>query len=171
MAKKKLNIIGIVFAALILVGLILAIVGMCTPILSNGDLKVSIGLFDDKWADLDKLREAASKANADVTIPSRTFTLISFIVLLIGAVVAVLSAVLDMLGKGNKIIGLCGGAVAVLGGLLVLIAGLVLASDFTEYSKVVNQSISAGAGIWLGFIGGLLAGVPAILGALKVGQK
>ncbi|MCH5153638.1 MAG: hypothetical protein J1F71_00355 [Clostridiales bacterium] len=167
MAKKKLNVIGIVFAALILVGLVLAIVGMCTPILSNGDLKVSVGLFDEEWSKLEKLSESMPNLN----VPSRTFTIIAFVVLLIGAVVAVLSAVLDMIGKGNKFIGLGGGAVAVLGGILVLIAGLVLASDFTEYSKIVDQTISAGAGIWLGFIGGLLAGVPAILGALKVGQK
>ena len=166
---KKLNIIGIVFAALILVGLVLSIVGMCTPILSNGDLDVSIGLFDKEWAELEKMSDAAAKAG--ISLPSRTFTLISFIVLLIGAVVALVAALLDMLGKGNKFIGLCGGAVAILGGILVLIAGLVLASDFTDYTKLLNQSISAGAGIWLGLIGGLMAGVPAILGALKVGQK
>lgn len=171
MAKKKLNVIGIVFACLALVGLILAIVGMCTPVASATvrDETVSHTLFDDIWETFAKMQEAADKANQNVTIPSRAFTIIAFVVTLVGLVVVIAHEVLALIGKDIKLVGLCGGALTAIGAILILVAGLVLAGQFNDLSK--SDLYGAGVGIWLGFIGGLLAGAAGILSALKVGQK
>lgn len=171
MAKKKLNVIGLVFACLVLVGLVLTIVGMCTGILSTtvlGETK-SVTLFDEIWEQLAKTSEGANKLNVDVTIPSRTFTLVAFIVTLVGAVVLLANAVLKLLGKDVKFLGLIGGAVAVVGAILILVAGLVLAGQYNDYLGV--EVWSAGVGIWLGFIGGLVAGAAGILSSLKMFNK
>ena len=172
MAKKKLNVIGLVFACLVLVGLVLVIVGMCTGIISAtaGNESESISLSHDIWDVFAKAQELADKApNVDVNIPSRTFTIIAFIVTIIGAVALLAHAVLAILGKDIKLLGLCGGGITVIGAILILVAGLVLAGQFNDYSKL--DIYSAGAGIWLGFIGGLVAGAAGILFALKIGQK
>lgn len=172
MAKKKsLNVLGIVFAALVLVGLALVIVGMCTGIITATALgkSTSTGMFDDEWEALAKLSETANKLNTDVTIPSRTFTLVAFIITLIGAVVLLAHAVLKLVGKDIKLIGLVGGAVTVIGAILILVAGLVLAGQFNTYYKM--DVYSAGVGIWLGFIGGLVAGAAGLLSALNIGNK
>ncbi|MDE7165259.1 MAG: hypothetical protein K2O04_07565 [Clostridiales bacterium] len=167
MTKKKLNIISIVFMALILVGLVLVIVGMCTGVVSaEGE---STTLFDDGW-DMPGM-------------PSTTFTVVAFIVAIIGAVALIVNSALGLLGKDIKILGLAGGAVAVVGAVLVLVAGLVLAGDLSDIInslsnlgssigvEVPKVSVSAGVGIWLGFIGGLVAGASGILSALKIGSK
>lgn len=170
MAKKQLNVIGLVFMCLVTVGLVLAIVGMCTGIVSGeGE---SMGLFHDVWAQLEKLPQSAIDAaeKLGITIPSRTFTLIAFIVTLIGAVAVLVNCILGLLGKDIKILGLVAGAVTIVGAILVLVAGLVLAGNFDKYAGDKGL-ISAGVGIWLGFIGGLVAGVAGLLSALKVGQK
>lgn len=169
--KKKLNILGIVFAALVLVGLVLVIVGMCTGIITATvlDKSTAIGMFDDVWDTLAKLSETANKLNTDVTIPSRTFTLIAFIVTLVGSVVLLAHAALKLVGKDIKLLGLVGGAVTVIGAILILVAGLVLAGQFNTYYKM--DVYSAGVGIWLGFIGGLVAGACGILSALNIGGK
>ena len=101
-----------------------------------------------------------------ITVPSRTFTLISFIVLLIGAVVLVIDAILRVfMGKDLKIVRIIGVALAFVGAILVLVAGLVLAGDFKDFAKL--DIYSAGVGIWLGFIGGLVAAVGGGLPLLK----
>ena len=177
MAKKKqLNVIGLVFACLALVGLILAIVGMVTPIISWEFLgkSYSLGLFADGWANFEDNAALAERLN--ITVPSRAFTIIAFIVTLIGAVVVVADAVLKLLGKDVKFIGLCGGALAIVGGILVLVAGLVLAGQCNSFGEVMGMGkdidiYGAAVGIWLGFIGGLVAGASGILSALKIGQK
>ena len=165
MAKK--NTLGIVFLVLAIVGLILAVVGFGTGVVAaEGE---STGLFEEGW-DMPGM-------------PSRTFAILAFIVTLVGAVVVIVHAILGMIGKDIKILGLCGGAVAVIGGILVLVAGLVLASKFSDLINLASNigsgmgidvpkiSVSAGIGIWLGLIGGLMAGVAGILNALKIGQK
>ena len=169
---KKLNVIGLVFMGLVAVGLILAIVGMCTGIVSNSATETSVGLFAKEWAELEKLPQAAIDAaeKLGITIPSRTFTLIAFIVTLVGAVALIVNGILGLLGKDIKILGLVAGAVTVVGAILILVAGLVLAGNFDKYAGDKGV-ISAGIGIWLGFIGGLIAGVAGLLSALKVGQK
>ncbi|MDE5562281.1 MAG: hypothetical protein K2J01_01890 [Clostridiales bacterium] len=171
---KKLNVVGIVFFALIIVGLILAVVGMCVPIITMtppiGESE-SVGLSHEIWDTLAKLKEAADKLNQDATIPTKTFTVIAFVVTLVGAGILAVNGILGLLGKDIKILGLVGGAVAIVGGILVLVAGLVLAGQFNDYGKAAGLKYSAGIGIWLGAIGGILAGAAGLLGALKVGQK
>lgn len=167
MAKKKLNVIGIVFMSLIIVGLVLVIVGMCTGVVSaEGE---STTLFDDGW-------DAPG-------MPSTAFTIVAFIVAIIGVVILIVNAVLGLLGKDIKVLGFVGGAVAIVGAILVLVAGLVLASDLSDVINAIGNlgssigievpkaSVTAGVGIWLGFIGGLVAGAAGILSALKVGSK
>ncbi|MCH5155624.1 MAG: hypothetical protein J1F69_03370 [Clostridiales bacterium] len=168
--SKKISTIGIVFSVLALVGLVLVIVGMCTGVVSAGG--ESTTLFDEGWEMFESdMVKAAAKAQG-LTLPSRTFPIIAFVVAIIGAVAALAYCVLGMVGKEVKILGLVAGGVAILGGILVLVAGLVLAGQFNDCTKIFGMdSVSAGVGVWLGMIGGLLAGVPAILGALKVGQK
>ena len=164
---KKLNVIGLVFTCLAVVGLVLAIVGMCTGVVSiEGETAT---LFDDSW-------DAPG-------MPSTAFTLVAFIVALIGALIVLANGVLGFLGKDIKILGLVGGAVAIVGGILVLVAGLVLAGDVSDIVNAIGNlagsmgvevpkaSVNAGIGIWLGTIGGILAGAAGLLGALKVGQK
>lgn len=170
MAKKKSpNILAIVYAGLILVGLILEIVGMCTPILSSSALDVSAGLFGDGWEQLERLSSAAIMQGLDM--PSRTFTVVAFIVALVGTVTLIAYAALKLVGKDIKILGLIGGAVTVVGAILVLIAGLVLAGDFNKLIFFPNKSVNAGVGIWLGFIGGLVVGAAGLLSAFNIGSK
>lgn len=162
MEKSAKKLCGFIFAALVAVGLVLAIVGMCTGIVTMtvGSASKSIGLFDAEWAEMEKAAEGG------ITVPSRTFTLISFIVLLIGAVVLVIDAILRVfMGKDLKIVRIIGVALAFVGAILVLVAGLVLAGDFKDFAKL--YSYSAGVGIWLGFIGGLVAAVGGGLPLLK----
>lgn len=164
---KKLNVIGIVFTALAAVGLVLAIVGMCTGVVSvEGE---SITLFDEGW-------DAPG-------MPGTGFAIVAFIVALIGALIVLVHGVLGFVGKDIKILGLVGGAVAILGGILVLVAGLMLASDINDLMNLAGSiagsigmdvpeiSVNAGVGVWVGTIGGVIAGVAGLLNALKVGQK
>lgn len=162
MEKSAKKLCGFIFAALVAVGLVLAIVGMCTGIVTMtvGSASKSVGLFDAEWAEMEKAAEFG------ITVPSRTFTLISFIVLLIGAVVLVIDAILRVfMGKDLKIVRIIGVALAFVGAILVLVAGLVLAGDFKDFAKL--DIYSAGVGIWLGFIGGLVAAVGGGLPLLK----
>ncbi len=165
MEKSAKKLCGFIFAALVAVGLVLAIVGMCTGIVTMtvGSASKSVGLFDAEWAEMEKAAEGAEMFG--ITVPSRTFTLISFIVLLIGAVVLVIDAILRVfMGKDLKIVRIIGVALAFVGAILVLVAGLVLAGDFKDFAKL---DYSAGVGIWLGFIGGLVAAVGGGLPLLK----
>ena len=166
MEKSAKKLCGFIFAALVAVGLVLAIVGMCTGIVTMtvGSASKSVGLFDAEWAEMEKAAEGAEMFG--ISVPSRTFTLISFIVLLIGAVVLVIDAILRVfMGKDLKIVRIIGVALAFVGAILVLVAGLVLAGDFKDFSKL--DIYSAGVGIWLGFIGGLVAAVGGGLPLLK----
>ncbi|MDE7107661.1 MAG: hypothetical protein K2O39_04990, partial [Clostridiales bacterium] len=142
----------------------------------------SVGMSHEIWDILSKVKELVDKSNLDVTIPTKTFTVIAFVVTLVGAGILVVNGILGLLGKDIKILGLVGGAVAIVGGILVLVAGLVLAGQFGSYLEDAAKlggsaglpkgaEFSAGIGIWLGAIGGILAGVAGLLNALKIGQK
>lgn len=156
MEEKAKKLCGYIFAALVAVGLVLAIVGMCTGIVtaSAGGMSESVTLFDEGWAEL------------DITVPSRTFALIAFIVMLVGAVLLVVDAVLRVfMGKDLKIVRIIGVALAFVGAILVLVAGILMASDFNDLTKL--DIYSAGVGTILGFIGGLLAAIGGGLPLLK----
>lgn len=184
-SKSKLNVFGIVFAALILVGLVLVIVGMC---IGNVSMTIAgktetITLFDESWSTMKEVNGAL-----DVSLPQPTFGIIAFVVTLVGAAVLVVDAILRLvLNKDFKLIRIIGAAVTLVGAVLILIAGLVLASDFNSYYDEINKvtsgignlvgkdlaikPYSAGAGVWLGFIGGLVAALAGGLSMLKVFNK
>lgn len=172
---KKTNTLSTVFIALAAAGLVLAIIGMCTGVISAtymGETD-STTLFDENWATLEQYGPIAEAMG--ITVPSRTFPIIAFIVTLIGALIVVVNGALGANGKDIKILGLVGGAVAIVGGILVVVSGFILAGQFNDVMEQLagmkNLNATAGIGIWMGAIGGILAGVAGILGALKVGQK
>ncbi|MDE6201263.1 MAG: hypothetical protein K2M47_05245 [Clostridiales bacterium] len=172
---KKLNTLGVVFMALAAVGLILTIIGMCTGVVSAtfaGETD-STTLFDEYWSTLEQYGPYAEALG--ITVPSRTFPIIAFVVALIGALIVLVHGILGMIGKDIKIIGLVGGAVAIVGGILVVVAGFILAGQFNDVmvqlAGMKGLDATAGIGVWIGAIGAILAGVAGILGALKVGQK
>lgn len=181
---KKLNVLTIVFAALVAVGLILAIVGMCTGVVSLSGESDSMGLFDKEWEMLDTYGPIVAILN--ITVPSRAFTVIAFVVAFVGIVIALTNGVLGLFDKDVNILGFVGGAVAIVGGILVLVAGLVLAGQFNSFiedtAKLAESmnvairfpedtSFSAGVGIWLGAVGSIIAGVAGLLGGFKIGRK
>ncbi len=184
-SKKKTNLFGWIFAALMLVGLVLVVVGMC---IGNINMALAgrtetITLFDESWETLKEANNAL-----ETNLPQPTFGIIAFVVTLVGAAILVLDAVLRIaLKKDIKLIRMIGAAVTLIGAILILVAGLVLASDFNSYYDELNKiagdignflgkdlevkPYSAGAGVWLGFIGGLVAAVAGGLSTLKVFNK
>ena len=172
MAKKgNKSVLGFVFAALILVGLILVIVGLfvgqvtATGTLLGKSSSKTIALFDgDAW----KVTEVAGEKVG----VSNVFAIIAFIVTLIGALALCVNALLKILGKDVKFLGFIGAALTFVGAILILVAGLVMAGQCADYlsldlGNLGSVSYSAGAGVWLGFIGGLIAAVAGCLSSLK----
>ncbi|MBD5132573.1 MAG: hypothetical protein HDT28_08330 [Clostridiales bacterium] len=168
MGKKgnSKSVLGFVFAALILVGLVLVIVGMfvgqvavttSSKLAGTSETKM-LNLFDgDVWGVEEVLGKKVGVSNV--------FGIISFIVAVVGAVILAIDCVLNVfLGKNVKIIRFVGIAVTFVGAVLVLVAGLVMASQCGEYlsldwGSLAEIKYTAGVGVWLGFIGGLVAAV------------
>ncbi|MDE6029038.1 MAG: hypothetical protein K2F90_01800 [Clostridiales bacterium] len=170
---KKTNPIATTFLSLAAAGLVLVIIGMCTGVISStmGNQTEYATLFDKQWADLEQMKPMAEALG--LTLPSRTFPIIAFVVAIVGALAVLVNGILSALGKDIKILGLVGGSVAIVGGVLVIVACFILASQFQDIMVIATKGVTttAGIGAWLGAIGGILAGVAGILGALKVGQK
>lgn len=151
MANKKTY--GFIGAGIVLVGLILVVVGLLTAVVSASamGITVSIGLFDELW-DLPGA-------------PSTAFAVIAFIVALVGAVLLLVDAILRVfVGKDIRALRLAGVVLAAIGGILVLVAGLMLANK-------CGEGYSAGIGVWLGFIGGLVATVGGAFGLIPAFNK
>lgn len=175
MAKKKSgNVMGFVLLAIILVALVLVVVGMFVGQVVMTTSSKLIGqsestvfkLFDgDVW----KVTEIGDKKVG----VSNVFGIISFIVTLAGLVVLLLDGIVHyVLGKDLKLIRFIGVAAAVVGAILVLTAGLVMAGQCSEglgmdLGDLAQNTFTAGAGVWLGFIGGLVGAVGGGLGLLK----
>ena len=175
MAKKKsLNVLGIVLVAVVLVALVLVVVGMFVgQIVSTASSNLAgksestvIKLFDpDAW----KVTEVGGKKVG----VSNVFGIVSFVVTLVGLVVLLLDGIMHyILGKDLKIIRFVGVALTFVGAVLILVAGLVMANQYGEYANVdfgdlAKNTISAGLGVFLGFIGGLIGAVGGGLGLLK----
>lgn len=148
--------LGYVFAGIVLVGLVLVIVGMCIAVVTASVMGVSLSytLFADEW----ELMSAAGISN--------TFALVAFIVAIVGAVVLAVDAILRVFVKKDiKVLRIVGVALAFVGAVLILVAGLLLAGDMNDKSGA--DVWGAGAGVWLGFIGGLVATVGGALPLLK----
>lgn len=174
-SKSKSNkLVGCILAALVLVGLVLVVVGMfvgqlttTAPIVGS----TTANLFDEGWGVQTVLGKEVGVSN--------TFAVIAFIVTLVGAVVLLLDAVLRLgLKKDLKLVRLVGAAVTLVGAVLILVSGLVMVSDSWSNMEILGTgtkdvlekagySISCGIGVWLGFIGGLVAAVAGALPLLK----
>ncbi len=175
MAKaKKHSILSYVLAGLVIVALVLVIVGMFVgqviykypSDLKGGTTSESYPLFSDKWGD---------QKYGSVTVEgiSNVFAVISFIVTLVGLALLAVDCVLRLfVGKDCKFCRIIGAALTFVGAILILVSGLVLANqmygDSKETLNKLNMSFSAGAGVWLGFVGGL---VGAVAGALPISKK
>ena len=170
MGKKKINIMGIVFLAVAVVALVLAIVGMVTPALTTKEVpiigKVTVKLFGNdekafgKWEYVTELTKA-----------SPTLSIIGFIVAIVGAVVVVAHLVLKtFVGKNINILGFIGAAAALVGGILVLVGGLVMANNLNTLGGTVENSkvYSLAIGTILGLIAGIVGAAAGALGSLLV---
>ncbi len=174
MEEKQKKMLGFIFAGIILVGVVLAIVGMFIGVINESALGMSesMGLFDEGWDAFEKMEPAASALG--ITLPSRTFMLIAFIVLIVGGVLLLVKTALALFAKKNiKVLGIVASAVTLVGAVLVLVAGIILVGQFEDTGKLsggvsgIAMEFSMGAGVYLGFIGGLLAGAMGIVGSLK----
>ncbi len=176
MKAKQKQIVNYVFMCVVLVAIVLVVVGMFVGQIVakyegalSGKSSEAIKLFDgDAWG----VEEVGGK-NVGV---SNVFAIISFIVTLVGLAVLVVDGVLhNCLKKDIRIIRIVGAALALVGAVLVLVAGLVMANQCNDGSfnlslggvSLSKASFSAGAGVWLGFIGGLVGAVAGALPLLK----
>lgn len=181
MEEKQKKVLGFVFAGIILVGLVLAIVGMFIGVVNSSVLGMSesVTLFDEGWAQFEgeQIEQAASLLG--ITLPSRTFMVLAFIVLIVGGVLVLVSALLRVFAKKNiKGLAIAGSVVTLVGAVLVLVAGIVLVGQFEDFTKIGDKmsggmggaslvEYSMGAGVFLGLIGGIITGALGIVSSLK----
>ncbi len=174
MAKKKANVLGFVLVAIVLVALILVVVGMfvgqvvgtVSSNLAGASKSETVKLFDENaW----KVTEFGDEKIG----VSNVFGIISFIVTIVGLVLLLIDGIIHyILGKNFKIIRFVAIAVTFVGAILVLVAGLTMASGCEDLAGVdlgnaVKTTFTAGPGVWLGFVGGLVGAVGRGLGLLK----
>lgn len=179
MAKaKKKSVLGFVLFGLVAVALALVIVGMCVDViqvtasqsnaLTGSSSKTSfIKLFGEEWANF-----------KEAEVASNVFLMVSFIVTIVGLALLAVDGVLRLfLNKNCIFCRIIGAALTLIGAILILVAGLTVAGTLTEklgasgglgdlFSGEVKYT--AAAGVWLGFVGGL---VGAVAGALPVSKK
>lgn len=175
-AKKK-SVLGFVLFGLVAVALVLVIVGMFVGQV-NFTYQTMEGLKKVSATDTFKLfDEWGDKKFGSVTVEgvSNIFAVISFIVTLVGLVLLVIDGVLRLfMNKDCKYCRILGAAVTLVGAILILVSGLVMANqcyggdDAKKLLEAMEASFSAGAGVWLGFVGGL---VGAVAGALPISKK
>ncbi len=170
MAKKKANVLGYVFLGLVIVALVLVIVGMFVgQVVAKGELfgktsKEVIKLFDsDAWGVEEIGDEKVGVSNA--------FAIVSFIVTLVGLATLVADGVLRLFAKKDvKVLRACGAIVTLVGAILILVSGLVMVGQCKDAEfdfAFAKATYSTGAGIWLGFIGGLVGAVGGALPLFK----
>lgn len=177
MKENAKKILGYVFAALVVISLVLVIVGMFVGQLTmkipnpvtGTSFKETANLFEEGWGE---------DLGGGISMPSNVFAIISFIVTIVGLVVLAADAVMRLfLKKDLKILRIVGAALAVVGAILVLVSGLLIVNKVWEpylelgatkaQLKEAGMNIYCGAGVWLGFIGGLVGGVAGGLGLVK----
>ncbi len=175
--KSGIGILGIVLFALVVVGLILVIVGMFVGQVvfkyqklegfKTVEASESIKLFAN-WSEL-----KVGAISLDTGL-SNVFSVVSFIVTLVGLAVLAADACLRLFAKKDfKIVRFIGVALSFVGAILILVSGLVLAKqcwgdeNTTKLLEAIKASFSAGVGVWLGFIGGLVGTVGGALAIFK----
>ena len=168
--KKSLNIMGIVFLAVAVVALVLAIVGMVTPAFVSKEVlgnTVSVKLFgnDEKTWNWEVMTKAQGA--------SPTLSIVGFIVAIVGAVVVIAhSAIKTFAGKNIGFLGFIGACAALVGGILILVGGLVMVNKLNtvELLGTVTKTdvYSISVGTILGLISGIVAAAAGVLGSLLV---
>ncbi len=176
MAKKqKGKIINFVFLGLVLVALVLVIVGMCVGQVShsymelNKEVNETWSLFSDHW------NVEENFLMFKFTTPSNALGVTAFILAIVGLAVLLLSGVMQtVLNKSGllvTILRLAGVVLTVVGAILILVSGLNMASEcyggHKEDLEKAKIFFSAGAGVWLGFVGGLVGGICGALPLFK----
>lgn len=175
MAKKKsINVLGIVLVAVILVALVLVVVGM---FVGQVNLSYVTGLKGETTTESFKLfGEWGDRTVGPLTLKgvSNVFAVVSFIVTIVGLALLLIDGILHyLLGKDMRIIRFVGVAASLVGAILILVSGLVMADqcyggeDGKKLLDAFKVVFSAGAGVWLGFVGGLVGAVGGGLGLLK----
>lgn len=168
MAKKKLDVVGIACATIALLGIVFAVIGVFAALVTAG--KQSISLSDEFWDTLGKAQNLFGKVDVDIDAPSRAFTIVAYIITFIGAVAVMADIVIRLVrGKSIKYVGLIAGAITIIGGALILISGIVLQNRFNEYIPGDNFKIDLG--IYMGFIGGLIAGAAGLVSSFLPKKK
>ena len=146
--KKKVSILSVILLCVALVGVVLAIVGVAIDWFSVKGLTKTegSGLFADGLADLGKLAEA---------VPIAAVQAFALLTLILGALgcVCILLKVLGAL-KLKFLIRL------IFVALVVACAVIALALGLSFANKV---KADGAAGIYLLFVGGILAGAPLLL--------
>lgn len=166
MNEKTKKIVGFILSGLILVAFVMVVVGMFV-----GQVTTSMSAFGQKVTESAKLFDADwGKGGA----PSNTFAIISFIVTIVGLGVLLSDSCLRIFAKKDiMVLRLAGIALAIVGAVLILVSALMITNDFYELLggkdvvKAMGGKISAGAGVWLGFIFGLVGGLAGGASLLK----
>ena len=176
MAKKsKGKIINFVFLGLVLVALVLVIVGMFVGQVTHSYMKgteevtESIPLFSDDW------NYEKDFILYKVTTPSNGLGITAFILALVGLVVLIATGIMQTVLKKSglmiTVLRIAGVLLTVVGAILILVSGLTMASGcYGKYQEEMEKAkifFSAGTGVWLGFVGGLVGGICGALPLLK----
>lgn len=154
MANKKLGTLGIVLLALSVVGLILAIVGICVPYFSStvellgSKHTETTALFEKGIADGDKYLDFPVAA-------VQAFSIIAVICTAACVALTVLGAL------GTKKLGFI--VRAIIAGLTVVIALLAIIFAGVYVAQFDPVPLSVGAGAYLLFFGAVMGAVPAAL--------
>lgn len=176
--KNKVGIIGYVMFALVIISFVMVIVSMfigqvsvtrTSEVLKTTET-TTYKLFDsDFWGVETVLGKEVGVSNA--------FGIAAVIITLVGAFVLAVDGVLRVfLKKKFKIIPIIAGLITLVGAVLILAAGLSMAGSCEDYlgidaGKAVKVTCSAAAGVWIGFVFGLVAAAIGILSAVLKKSK
>ncbi|MDE6200258.1 MAG: hypothetical protein K2M47_00040 [Clostridiales bacterium] len=187
MEEKQKKILQWVLTGIMGVGLVLIIVGMFLGLAHSEQLKLTYKLVgDEKWKLHELMTNEIIKQAPDTKNMfdseysySSTFTVISFAIAIVGTVMLILNSVLkNVLHKNIKVLGVSAVLLTVIGAVMIMVAGYGLASNLGKLywyyadpeKKVLTtdpQYFSAGAGIYLGLVGGILPAVAAVVSGIK----
>lgn len=155
MATKKLGTLGIILLAVSVVGLILAIVGICVPYFVTtidagilGKHTETTALFEKGITDGDKVLDFPVAA-------VQAFSLIALICTAACVALTVLN-VLGVVKLGFIVKAIVAGATVVMALLAIIFAGVYVGQFETSI-------LSVGAGAYLLFFGSVIGAVPAVL--------
>lgn len=182
--KKSGSLIAYILMGIVVIGLIVAIVGMFVGqvvhkyeeiknLTSTQTVTEYIALFSSFWGTQQK---GSGLLSVSYDNPSNAFGIVGFIVTLVGLAVLVGDCVLRVfLKKDLKVLRVIGVALSVVGGILVLVSGLVMANACYGDKKAdwnkINVYWEIGPGAILGFVGGLVGGIAGALPLFKPFNK